>query len=198
MTLNPDTSREGGGGGGGDVTLVFSHTLGAAAATVDTDSILGGSLPATYSQLRFQIMARSDRAAQTADFVSVQFNGDGSSIYDTVYFQLDAGASGASGRTSATAAWGSTPATSATFLVPGAASTAGAVSSAEIVLPAYAGSTFWKNAWLFGVATLGAGDHRPWESWAQYRSTSPIARMVLTMANGQFIAGSQLVCWGMT
>lgn len=56
-------------------------TLGGTQATIDTNTILGGNIPATYQHLCFRVVARGDTAAADTTLL-MRLNNDSTAVYD--------------------------------------------------------------------------------------------------------------------
>lgn len=158
--------------------LIFSSTLGSAAASFDITSI-----SQTYTHLRLVIQGQtSDAAAQVA---YLRFNNDSSAIYDTEGAYAY-GSPGASEVMAATfSRWGSIP----------SSSSSGSIGCAVMTIPFYTATTFQKVCYshnsYYRSTTTGTIASEMW--WSRWRSTAAVSRITLFPAAGNFVTGSQ--CW---
>ena len=167
---------------GGAVTQISSQTLGSAG----TFSFSSFGTAATDLLLTWS--GRSDQASDQNVYMRV--NGDSGSNYDWQYV------SGSS--TSAGAAAGSAVAQWQVGAIPRSGVTAGAASSGQIVIPAYAATTLWKT-FLSTTNYLSSPGSMVVESIAgAWRSTAAITSITLAPATGNFITGSTATLWKRT
>lgn len=174
----------GGGGGAAGLTKLFSSTLGANAASIDTGAAAIGT---GHGTLFIYIVARS-AAAAAADNVKVTVNGDTGANYDAS--TLTANNTTVTGGNSAAAAnW---------FPVVhgngGGASYPGPVA---IVIPGYDLTTFFK----VGTMHFGMPDQTGTNDWlgvytVGWRSTTAISQVTVTGNSVNLLAGSSLFIYG--
>lgn len=176
--------------GGGIGAKLYDFTIsGSDAASIDTN--VDGSTVANFSgydHLRIFILARTDTASAT-DNLTITLNNDGTSIYDQQ--RLDgANATAQAGVVNAEAGWQP--------LVHGASGSASYAGVLDIVIPAYASTTFWKTANM----TIGCPDATAANQFAAvyalgYRSTSAITRIkVAGQSTAKMKIGSRLIVYG--
>ena len=172
-------------GGSGPVVL-FSSTLGADTASIDTGAagIAGG-----YSQIEVVILARTDTAAVT-DLIDFFVNNDNTAIYDNE--QING--------TNVTATIAPTLAdTRWQLVVHGATGSTGYPGAFRVLFPAYAATTFWK----FGVVHGGVIDQTAGNATTArvytlgYRATPAITRCkIAAQSTAKLKAGSALTVYG--
>lgn len=180
------------GGVGGLVQLAQTRVTGSDASTIDFTSISGA-----YSALLLLLSGRTDESA-TLSVVYARMNNDSGSNYD------DQNASGSG--TSATAG-GNLGTTGANVgILPGASAPASHAGSFSLMVPDYAGTTFYKAFHSFGgtfgststllnnVAVATRAGH--------WRSTSAINRITLQIQSGgptlKFKVGTLATLYGLT
>lgn len=165
---------------------IFDSTLGGSSATVDVTGI-----SATYAHLLVSIYARSDVAATVAS-VFMQFNGDAAANYDYQYISGSAAA--------VTAGEGFAVATGC-FVGSFPANTAGAnlFGTSEVFIPHYAGSTNNKQCVTINSCKAGTttGLLSAFLLGSSWRSNAAINRLTLTLASGNFVAGTRVTVYGM-
>lgn len=169
--------------GSGDLVLI--ETQNPSGTGVVTFSSLGA-----YTHLRILYSARGDQVA-TSTAINLTFNGDSSAIYDRE--QLSAN--------STTAAAGESLAQTSVNIGTISASTAasGNAGIGEIVVLDYRGTAFHKNALATnGYKTSNAAANFTYRTQTvSYRSTSAITSIDLTLASGNYVAGSKFSLYGM-
>ena len=173
MALVPPTSV--GGSSSGGLTEVFNSTLAAPAASFDITSIASGG-----HALQIWLQIRSSVAA-TSDTYTVRFNGDSGANYDN---QENWGSQGATANASSTGLFAQTFVIGGTCV--GDTATAGVATLCEILVPAYDGTTLWKQAFVRSQAravTSGAGYIL--EHWgSNWRNTAAITRVTIAPVTG--------------
>lgn len=173
-------------GSSGAMTQLYSSTLSSAAASFDVSSISG-----SYTHLMIVCMVRED-AGGLQNF-SLRLNNDSGSNYDRALNALF----GANPTFSAAAA------ANLLYLgdVVGAAASANVASYIQLLIPYYAGTTFYKTVLgqvggSFG--TLGTtGSYEQFVISGLWRSTSAVNRITLFGGNN-LMAGSALTIYGVT
>lgn len=186
----PTTVLSTSSGGAGALTQILDSTLGASAASFDTNTILGGNISGTYTCLLAQVQGRCD--AGSVQQLRIRFNNDSGANYDRQQV------AGSSASASAEQAIAQTSARIATF--PGTDAPAGATGTAFLEIPNYSGTTFHKMAVskcmlvysgtpLYEIEVLGM----------RWRDTSAVTRIQLLMGDGSnMIAGTRFTLWGVT
>ena len=168
-----------GGGGGGSLTLIAEQLLLSNAATVTFSSI-----PNTYRHLRLVAVGRMTTAT-TEDYVYIRFNGDTGSNYDEIRSN-----NGGFGQSSA-----QTKSRIGDF--PGSTAPSGSAGQFELLIPAYALTTFHKtvrsNSGVWDQSSSGVMN----EFFARWRDTSAINALELSLGSGSFITGSIFSLYGM-
>lgn len=161
---------------------------GAALASYDTNTRLGGNIPSSFKHLRLIVSGRSD-AAVTSTSGMVRFNNDATAgNYISDYIASVAGGAPSGNQTTALAGIGL-----GTFT--GASSGAGLAGATTIDIPDYAGTTFNKIVTMQnfersqGRVDLGGG------GWA---STSAITRIQLALGSGSWAIGTRFTLYGIT
>ena len=183
---SPGTWTQAGGGGGGLVALADS-TLGADAASFDTNTLLGGNIPSTYSALQIILDIRGTTAANTTG-AKLTFNNDSSAVYSTRWTYAGTVAS----------VFSETGATSAYLAdVYAANATAGLSSALTMFVPNYTGTAFQKkvSSLVLGSVALNQLDSLATE--CRWGSTSAITRIAIAPTAGNWLAGSRFTLWGM-
>ena len=148
-------------------------------------SVDWSSIAATYKSLEIEIMARSTQAA-TAVYFNVYFNNDTTAT--NYRFTKDGASAGSAANAGDALAYGG--------VVAAANATAGQVGSWHIKINDYAGTTFNKMFTSIGGhreadATLVAAQYT-----TEWESTTAINRITVTLAAGNFLAGSRLRLYG--
>ena len=173
-----------GGGGAG------SFSGGAFTVTTPGTSITISSIPGTYLNLKLVGVLQGN--ASTQDGVSLQFNGDSGDNYD-YSFIYGGGSLGASGN------HGDGQSSAVVAFLADSGQVAHYPSPVEILIPTYAGTTFWKTFLAnsmrnsngnpdFDVAYIGGGWH----------NTAAITSITLFPNTGpNFTAGSTISIYGL-
>lgn len=173
----------------GGSSLVYRYTVtGSDKTSIDTgvDTADAGSNDWTNGDvLEVCLIARTDKAAVT-DEVDVILNNDSSAIYDRMALQ---------GTSAGAAASGAVAETSMRCNVHAATGSTGYPGMVALVIPDFAGTTFWKIA--AGPSNIpdqtNANQIVFYRSYG-YRSTSAITRLAATAIAGQKLkVGSQLL-----
>lgn len=187
----PIISSKSATGGPGSQVLICSQVLSGTATAFDTNTILGGNIPGTYTHLRVVLMGRGDTAANaiTANFT---FNNDTGANYDLEY-RVNKGTTPSDVSTNAS--------TSFAFSgIAAASDTAGSPGSMVVDIPCYAATTFRKQAivasWYKNTADGTAGLYTDIVGGGEWRNTAAITRIAVTASAGNFIAGTSFYLYG--
>lgn len=159
--------------------------LAAPAATIDFSAI-----PATFRSLMILMQGRGDVAAANTALL-MRFNNDsGAAKYG---YQIGTFA----GTSPAAAESVSTSGISMGQLV-GATAPAGSPSAYSIFIPEYRGTTIQKTGIATGGYRVGAGSAQviAFQAYGVWLDTAAINRVTLSLASGNFIAGSSAVLIG--
>lgn len=168
----------------GAVVQLFNSVLTGAAASFDVSG-----LSQSYNHLKIVCLGRSDNAvANTVYFL--RFNGDSGANYDQVTFT----GINATGTTASQVAITGIQLGS----MPGANATASRAGVIEYLIPAYAGTTFFKtviaaNGWN---ETTAVGTQSMKSGHGLWRSAAAITQVTILPGVGNFIAGSQCSIYG--
>lgn len=176
--------------GGGAMTLLCSSVLATAAASFDTNSLLGGNIPQTYNHLRVIINGRTT-AATTTEQLLLQFNGD-TTAADYVYQYLQGITSSASAGT------GSSFAGAMVGNVPGTSEAAASSAISDVTICCYSLTTFRKATVSQFWEQLGQSGPAVGIIADTWLSTAAITRIVAVPASGNFAAGSSFYLYGIT
>jgi hypothetical protein len=148
------------------------------------------AIPATFTHLLVQILARSVAAA-TSDTLTITLNADTAAHYNREQVQ------GAL----AVATAGTSPLTTALHaaLIPGANATAGIFAQFLVFMPNYALTTTNKSSCLNGGFADSAGGHASatLQQSSTWESTAAITRIDV-LSGSNFTAGSQVWIYGLT
>lgn len=171
-------------GSGAEVLISTQTVSGSSTSTVSFTSI-----PGTYTDLRVVVRGRGDTSATNVG-VNITFNSDTGTNY---FYQRLGGANSAA----SAAAVASTTSLAGAEL-PAATATANLAGFANTRIYDYKGTTFTKIAesftsYPFSTSTTGQV-LQAWFSW--WNSTAAITRIDLTMAAGNFVAGSKISLYG--
>lgn len=192
MTLTPTSAKGGSGGGGGALAQICLVTLGAAQASFDTQTILGGPLPTTYNHLFLKLLARSSGAG-SFDTANMQFNADAAANYDYQYTNM-------TGTSPATFQAQGAPSAALGYFVQSSA-TAGVASQIDCWIDWYNALAFNKT-FLSQVARkldTSPGDLMVGQVAGFWRNSAAITRITVTPSSGSnFVAGSQFAVYGLT
>lgn len=162
---------------------IDQEVLGLAAASIDF-----ASLPATYEDLIVVIQGQTSNAAVQS--LRVRFNGDTGSNYD--YSRWNRFLAVSSNTTSAVAA---------AFIEAGSLNSSASTSRASIAtieIPNYRRTSFFKMMQATNAVSDGAtaGGQYPQLSSGLWRSTAAITQVTLTLAAGDFTAGTVATLYG--
>lgn len=154
--------------------------------TVVTFSSLG-----SYTHLRIVYSARGDQVA-TSTNINLTFNGDTGANYDRENLN------GSGTTASAGEAIAGTSAAIAT--IAAASAPAGSFGSGEILIHDYRGTAFRKGAVNSARRTAADSSGNIFVTFfgIQWRDTSAITSITLTLASGNFVSGSKFSLYGMT
>ncbi len=175
----------------GGMELVYRYTVaGTDKASIDTgaDTADAGSNVWTGGDLLEVCWSiRTDDGAALA-LVNVTVNNDGSSIYDRQTINTN-NATTAAGTALAGANW--------QIQVHGSGGSASYVGVARLLMPNFAGTTFWKTFEVTdGASDATAGNNSVQQSILGYRSTSAITRLKVAATGTQKLkVGSQLLIY---
>lgn len=142
------------------------------------------AIPQTYKHLQLVWQARGTTVAATTA-CTLLFNGDTGANYDyeVIFGNVN----------TPTAALSTADTNLDGFLIPAASATAGSAGAGDASIPYYAGTTFWKQILLREVAVKeGLAIFRG----GNWRSTAAINRITVTVAAGNFAAGSRMTLYG--
>ena len=199
LTSNGTTAAwaaPGGGGGGawtnitGSVTVTGATVSGGVASVVTPgNAVTFSSIPGTYNHLKLTFMLRMSDSALTEPF-GAQFNGDTASNYDQVKVQ------------NTTTSTASAQAQMNLGNLPAATATANVAGSGEMLIPNYAGTTFYKTCLGQSgyLETLGTtSTYFNTQFYNLWRSTSAITSIkVFDFNGGNLVAGSTFSLYGIT
>jgi len=165
---------------------IFDQTLSGSAASIDTGA---GGIPAGYSGLQIQVLARADGAFFSGGF-QLQFNNDTAADYDYIWTDNSNGVS---------SSFISTGITSGKVMEgPGASiATATIFGAAHVTIPAYADTTAYKAFTSLGGFAETSGHSELVHSVSTWRSTAAITRIALITGIGNLVAGSRMTIWGL-
>lgn len=161
---------------------IATQTLGATTASVTFSSI-----PQTYSGLRMVYVARTDGTGSQR-VLYLQFNGDSGAHYNSA---------GIYGN-------GSTPTNVGDFgvsvmdvgLISAASAPAGCAGVGEIIIPAYAATTYYKSVSATTTAQPSSGSQFSGTFGGTWTSTAAITSVTLTSSGGSLLAGSTFTLYG--
>lgn len=163
--------------------LICSQVLSGSQASFDTNTILSGNIPSTYSHLRLIWGGRSTGAST---YTNLLVNND------TTAGNYNESAVQISGSTVTGTSAGAGSSGLRVGFQTGSSDAAGASASGTIDIAAYTGTTFWKNVIAANSAVAqGAGTF-----YGQYRGTGAITRLTLTPDTGSFATGSFFYLYG--
>ncbi len=186
-------------GSGLSMTGTTLSSTGAGALVLITEStpsstgvVTFSSIPATYRDLRVVVRGASTVSATNTD-VRITFNNDTSSIYDQQLLSTTGVSNNAASATPTAAA-----ANISIGNISGATAASGNGGIVEATVYDYRGTTFHKAVWFNGAtktadATTGLFPRYGPGFW---RSTTAINRVDVTLASGNFVAGSVVSLYG--
>lgn len=162
-----------------------------ASGTGSSGVLTFSSIPATYRELELVLVGRSDTASTSAG-VRVAFNGDA-----TAANYLEQLMQAFSTTVSASEAIGANGFFSA-LSVAAASSTANVYGAARILLPEYANTSIFKPVEMrqFGAASSASSFVPAKLIVGEYKSTSAIASITVTLAAGNWTTLSRATLWG--
>jgi len=156
-------------------------------ANGSVNSITFSSIPATYTDLKLMISARSTYATGSVDYMSGWFNGDRNTLYsDTIV--TGSGSSTSSQRSSTTTAFD-------VCSYPNANNTSNVYGSVEIYIPNYAGSNY-KQGIIDGVMENNATYSEQRVVTILYRSTNAINSITIYAGSGNYTSSSEFTLYG--
>ena len=163
----------------GSSKIFDSGELAVSQAAFDVTPIGAG-----YDLLQIIILGRSDRAGSNFDLVSVQFNGDTGANYDYAWSQDGGGLSGGA------------VANPDLAITAGATAPAGNAGALWAFIPNYDRTTFNKEIRASASDARGAGIVSSSYGHVTWKSTAAITRIKLFPHNGNWIAGSRCMIYG--
>jgi hypothetical protein len=169
----------------GVVRPLGDTTLLAPAAT-----IAFASIPGTFASLLLIGTGRGDTSAANTT-LNLRLNGDSAANYASQYIQGNAATASAVEAASASSI--------AIGAIAAATATASHVGSIAIVIPQYAGTTFFKQAFSFGTLTaaLTTGNMYAMVRGGVWANTAAVTSITLLPAAGNFIAGTRFTLYGL-
>lgn len=172
-------------GGTPAARTLFSSTLGAGAASIDTGA---NGIAQTADTLVIWILSRTDVVA-VASGILITLNNDDTAVYDfTRIRNLNATVTGATSLAQVSWALNSF----------GASALANAATVTKITIPGYRGTTFLKQGEFTQAQVEDTDADARYESGSlQYRSTAAISRMKVAGNGGNLVTGSRLLIVGM-
>ncbi len=154
-----------------------------------TGEVTFASIPADYSGLRIELVARSEDASNQ-DSLEMTYNGDTGTNYTDIFSStnqsgtiIDGGSGSATGITIVTLAAGSSP--------------AGAAGGAEIVIPYYADANFFTYAMSQGYFDFDGTQFQLSHRGGSWKDTSAVNQIRLALNSGaNFTSGSTIRLYG--
>lgn len=171
---------------GSSQQLIGKQVLSGTSATITFSNI-----PQNFNHLKIIMLARSDKAGVPAVNAAMIFNGDSGANYAQSSFY---------GVNNATVGTGSNPTTNNVLIsaIPAATSTASYPGMAEILIPCYAATTFYKvvnTAVTYNSSS--AGSNYLTLNSSTWRNTAAITSLAISdSASANFIAGSSFYLYG--
>lgn len=152
------------------------------------DMVSFTSIPGTYKKLIIEYVGRSDKSANF-ESMTIAFNTDTTATnyrYSVIYVTAAGTVAGAGGDTPAA------PAISA------ASAPAGSCGAGKIEIPFYSGSTFRKQARCISSYRYDASSTHQATFYAsmEWENTAAITQIDITLASGDFVAGSEFRLYG--
>ena len=174
----------GSGGGAGGLRQLYSTTLAAPAATIDTGA---NAITVGHGMLTVLMLLRTTEAGAISNAL-LTINGDTGTNYDT---------QGATTNNVTVAASNLLAQNNVLIIVHGAGGSASYPSVVRLSIPYYDATTFFK----MGDFSGGANDATAANNWYTaksftWRSTAAINQLTLTTTAGNFIVGSKLLIYG--
>jgi hypothetical protein len=171
------------GGGAGALTLILDTTLGAPAASIDTDPTdLSG-----YTDLIGTIEARFSTATAQGTAL-VRLNNDSGNNYIRQLGGSSGGSSVAANGSNVSAGWIGD--------IPGDSATAGQSGAYQFIIFNYLNTTFHKNMYFDGGVRWGSTSHAEESVYNNWASTAAVTRITFLPPSGNFMTGSRLVVYG--
>lgn len=168
--------------------IVDYTVTGSAVATIDTNTLLGGNIPATYSHLRMLLLLR-ETGVTTRDTFALQFNGDTGANYENQLITGLGSSPGAAGGVSQTSAIAGG--------IAGSTATASRFSQTVVDLLEYKGTTKHKTYSSFSSLMAGGGTNTIlYSTGGLWANTAAITRIVVIPGTGNVDLGSRLVLYG--
>lgn len=156
-------------------------------------SVSFSSIPATFTNLLLVFSCRDTLAGTATSLVYMKMNGDATAgNYDTEQAAQGSGATASAGT--------SAPTTSGALVLvqPNAGATAGLSSVGQVLIPNYAGTTFFKQFFTTSYALNNTTPVRTIALFgASWKSTAAINALVITTAGTAFLNGSTFTLYGM-
>lgn len=191
--MSPIISGGASGGGAGALTQICDLTLTGSQASFDTNTILGGAIPSTYTHLRLYLSGRTDNAVTSQTF-ELQFNGDSGGNYYGERTQI----SGAAQTVGGGEILGASNLTLGRLA--GANATASFAGAYVFDFHNYAKTTLTKI--VTGSGHAGAGTTTGNQLFSMigglWNSTAAINRIAVTCGGVNFIAGSRFTLYGIS
>lgn len=182
-----DLETGGSSGGGSGLNVLYTNTLGASAASIDTGS---GGIGAGHGDLIVHAYLRTDRAA-LQDNVTVRMNGDTNANYDQERLQAAAATlTGVSNNAQTQFAPGLT--------CPSATEAANVFAFIRLTIPSYATTSGFKVGEVSAYTPSQTGASQLVQIYsAAWRSTAALNQLSFVSATGSnFIAGSSVTIYG--
>jgi len=181
----------------GAMTLICSQVLSVAAPTFDTNTILGGAIPATYNHLLLYMQGRTSSVGGVLyDGVHLRFNNDSGTNYYDELTQVKGSAAVSSLEVG-------TATRSFVGGFPNTSGLAGAAGTIDVLLIGYA-SAFQKNVRARGNKMLATSPSGSWfmEEFAGYWLNTAVISRITALNDGpggtNFTAGSSFYLYGIT
>jgi hypothetical protein len=169
----------------GFMRMLADTTLGGAAAQIDFASI-----PATFAHLMLILYPRGDAAAVSTGLIA-RFNGDAGANYDWQLMQGQAAVASAAEGIAATGIFSTA--------VPAASAVGNAFGIYEMLIPHYTNTASFKG--FTGRAsskTTNASGGITVQGWSGFwRNVAALNRITLSLASGNFAAGSRATLYGL-
>lgn len=168
------------------LTPLYSITLNASAATIDTGA---NGIPSGHGDLIVYIYCRTDRAA-LQDNIALTLNGDSGANYDAQRLQ-------GSATTVATVNQNASTSLTAGMNCASATATAGVYAFIKVLIPAYDTTAGFKVAEVISSSPL-ENSNASIQVWgAMWRNSAAINQITLKSTTGSnFVAGTRVVVYG--
>jgi hypothetical protein len=174
-------------GGGGALTQIGQTVANGMSGTISFTSI-----PGSYSGLQLDCFGRVSDTA-TGENITLEFNSDTGANYIRQYIQ------GANNATSAAATTAAAPTTFGAFAFPAASATANYSAVGTLLIPGYAGTTFFKTLQAkYNLPTSNsAAAFFNVDQFISWLSTSAITRIdLIDSGGGNFVSGTTCTLYG--